>query len=72
MQDRDHVKGKVIAFLSGEDITKDPFNRMGLGAEETDYYFRRSRMEDYFFIPTAHLQRPLNRIPQSNTITSSF
>lgn len=40
-QDRDNFKGKVIAFLSGEDITKDAFNRMGLEAEETDYYFQQ-------------------------------
>lgn len=40
-QDRDNFKGKVIAFLAGEDITKDAFNRMGLDAEETDYYFRQ-------------------------------
>ncbi|WP_142826740.1 YsnF/AvaK domain-containing protein [Planococcus soli] len=40
-QDRDNFKGKVIAFLAGEDITKDAFNRMGLEAEETDHYFRQ-------------------------------
>ncbi|TWT06589.1 DUF2382 domain-containing protein [Planococcus sp. CPCC 101016] len=40
-QDRDNFKGKVIAFLSGEDITKDAFNRMGLEEEETDYYFQQ-------------------------------
>ena len=40
-QDRDNFKGKVIAFLAGEDITKDAFNRMGLDAEETDHYFRQ-------------------------------
>lgn len=40
-QDRDNFKGKVMAFLAGEDITKDAFNRMGLSAEETDYYFQQ-------------------------------
>ena len=40
-EDRDNFKGKVIAFLSGEDITKDAFNRMGLDEVETDYYFRQ-------------------------------
>ncbi|ANU09711.1 hypothetical protein A1A1_15788 [Planococcus antarcticus DSM 14505] len=40
-QDRDNFKGKVIAFLAGEDITKDAFNRMGLHTEETDHYFRQ-------------------------------
>lgn len=40
-QDRDNFKGKVIAFLAGDDIKKDAFNRMGLSAEETDYYFQQ-------------------------------
>lgn len=40
-EDRDNFKGKFIAFLSGEDITKDAFNRMGLDADETDYYFQQ-------------------------------
>ena len=40
-QDRDNFKGKVIAFLSGDDITKDAFNRMGLDEKETDYYFQQ-------------------------------
>lgn len=40
-QDRDNFKGKVIAFLAGDDITKDAFNQMGLDAEETDYYFQQ-------------------------------
>lgn len=40
-QDRDNFKGKVIAFLAGEDITKDAFNRMGLDEKETDYYFHQ-------------------------------
>ena len=40
-EDRDNFKGKFIAFLSGEDITKDAFNRMGLDPDETDYYFQQ-------------------------------
>ena len=40
-EDRDNFKGKIIAFLSGEDITKDAFNRMGLDETETDYYFQQ-------------------------------
>src|SRR5699024_10688532 len=40
-EDRDNFKGKVIAFLSGEDITKDAFNRMGLDESETHYYFQQ-------------------------------
>lgn len=40
-QDRDNFKGKVIAFLAGDDITKDAFNQMGLDATETDYYFQQ-------------------------------
>lgn len=40
-QDRDNFKGKVMAFLAGEDITKNAFNRMGLSVEETDYYFQQ-------------------------------